>query len=242
MSAKSAVAGTSRRWLWRAFVTTLAISLVFALSVDGNASAGATSRAPAKSDKNLGNFKVTYNKSWTFKSRHLGICVIFDARGNFTYHVTESTEGTKALVDTWSKQHVNDPTLEADIHAYAKGTCTGAATTTSMDMGQQWTGYACSYNPSLAISVPWAISFGFWPSCGDRNMARRHTSYSDGSGYYIQYNSGDPVRIANYSSVFGATEKPSPPCYGVYVEGTAYEHMISDSYQSPSRRVCLKNY
>jgi hypothetical protein len=232
-------AETSRRWLWRAVVAALAISLAYALSIGGNAPASAATRGP---DENLGNFKVTYNKSWTFKSKPLGICVIFDVRGNFTYHVTKGVAGTKAFEDTWSSQHLNDATLEANIHDYARGSCIGPATATSMDMSQQWTGYSCSFNPSLSISVPWAVSVGFWPSCGDRNLAKHHTSYSDDSSYYIQYNTGDKLRIGNYSSAYPPGGHPSPPCYGVYVEGTPHEQMLSDSYVSGAKEVCLSKY
>jgi hypothetical protein len=78
---------------------------------------------------------------------------------------------------TWYNQHLNDSTLTADIRAYDRGACKGRATTTNMEMGQDWTGYSCSFNPSISVSIPWAISVGFWPSCGNRTQAEHHHFY-----------------------------------------------------------------
>lgn len=231
----------SRHRLWKATAAAVMFLPAVTLSIGGNASAAISPRA-AGPDQSLGNFKVTYDKSWTFKSKPLGICVVFEVRGNFTYHVDKSVVGTKSFEDTWSKQKLNTPTLEADIHAYARGTCTGPATATSMSMTQLWTGYGCSFNPSLSVSVPWGVSFGFWPSCGKRNAANRHTSYSTRSGFYEQFNTGAPARIGNYSSAYTPFGKPTPPCYGVYVTGTPHESMKSDTYVSGAKRVCLSKY
>jgi len=238
----------NRRWLRRAAQCALVLSVLYTVSVSGVASAATTGpRAPANSAPatpaiTLGNFKVTFAKYWTFKSRPLGICVAFSVKGNITYTVTETAVGRFGLDYRWSHQHLNNSTLEADIHTYGGGSCIGPATATGMEMGQDWTGYACSFNPSISISIPWAISFGFWPSCGDRNQAEHHHFYGGTYSYYVQYNTGDKASFGNYDSVIAATQKPTPPCYGVYVEGTAYERNTSDSYAGGSQRVCLSKY
>jgi hypothetical protein len=46
-----------------------------------------------------------------------------------------------------------------------------------MEMGQDWTGYSCSFNPSISVSIRWVISVGFWPSCGNRTQAEHHHFY-----------------------------------------------------------------
>jgi hypothetical protein len=238
----------STRTLRRAAQCALVLSLLYTLSVNGTASAATSQPGPVGNSVNtvpassLGKFKVSYTKHWTFKTKPLGICVLFTVSGNFTYSVSAQPAGVHGYAYTWSNQHLNDSTLTADIRAYDRGACKGRATATNMDMGQDWTGYSCSFNPSISVSIPWAISFGFWPSCGNRTQAEHHHFYPGKYPDYIQYNTGDRASFGNYTSVIVATQKPTPPCYGVYVEGTPYEHNKSDSYAGGSQQVCLKKY
>jgi hypothetical protein len=199
--------------------------------------------APRAAPQSGKNFKVTYNKSWTFKSRALQICVVFSVRGNFTYHVSRSAEGRLPVpVLIWSNQRVNNPTLEADIHAYSGGTCAGPAAATGMSMGQHWTGHSCSFNPSLSVSYPFGVSLGFWPSCNNRNRANRNSSSSANSGFYEQFNTGDRVRVGNYSAPVVPGQKVKPPCYGVYVSGKVHEQMRNDADVSSAKEVCLNKF
>jgi hypothetical protein len=229
----------SRHWLWRAAAAAVVFILAATLSIGGDASAATTPRAAAPQSGK--NFKITYNKSWTFKSRALKICVLFSVRGNFTYHVSLSGAG-RVPEYVWSRQHVNNPTLEADIHAYSGGSCIGPAAATGMSMAQHWTGHSCSFNPSLSVSAPFGVSFGFWPSCNNRNRANRHSSSPAHAGFYEQFNTGDPVRIGNYSAPIVPGQKVKPPCYGVYVGGTVHEQMKNDTDVSKAKEVCLNKF
>jgi hypothetical protein len=236
----------STRSLRRVAQCALVLSLLYALSVSATASAatGTPGRHSVDTVPSVffGNFKVSFTKHWTFKTRPLGICVLFTVSGNFTYSVSGQAEGVHGFAYIWSNQDLNDSTLTAVVRAYDRGACKGRATTTNMEMGQDWTGYSCSYNPSIAVSVPWAISVGFWPSCGNRTQAEHHHFYPGKYAEYIQYNTGDKASFGNYSSLIAQTEKPTPPCYGVYVEGTPYERNKSDSYAGGSQQVCLSKY
>jgi len=205
-----------RRGLWRA-VLIAAIAFLIPLASAGVASASTSN----------------YSKSWTFKSSADGICVIFTASGNITY--TRSITSVKNLTEYhWKNIELNRPKLTASIHAYSGGSCAGPATATRLEMGQSWTGYSCGLNPSLSVSFPWGVSFGFWPSCGSRDQADYTTNYSTHSSGYVQNNSGNQVSLGSYNS-----ESTSPPCYGVYVYGTAYEGSGSDSVTSGADSVCL---
>jgi hypothetical protein len=231
----------SHRWLRRALFAVLTIALIYPLTGVGTASAATTSAAAPAATK-LGNYSVSYKDSWTFKSKNIGICVVFTATGKITYSVSYAANGKFQFRYTWSSQKLNDPTVEADVHAYANGSCIGPGLATGMELGQAWTGYACSYNPSLSVSVPWAVGVSFWPSCGNRNQAEYHHRYSGTYSFYEQYNSGDPSSFGNYDSVIPIDGKPKPPCLGLYVYATAYEHNVSDSYDSSAKEVCLSKY
>lgn len=229
----------SQRWVWRAAGAAVALLLVAMLSMASDASAATSPRAVAPQTGK--NFKITYNRSWTFKTRALGICVIFSVRGYFTYHVSLSSAG-RVPEYVWSRQTVHNPTLEADIHAYSGGSCIGPAAATGMSMGQHWTGHSCSFNPSLSVSVPFAISFGFWPSCNNRNRANRNSHSGAHAGFYEQFNTGDPVHIGNYSAPIVPGQKVKPPCYGVYVNGTVHEQMKNDADVTGAKEVCLSKF
>lgn len=205
-----------RRGLWRAALIA-AITLLMPLAFEGVASASTNN----------------YSKAWTFKSSAEGICVIFTVSGNLSY--TYNVTSVKSLtLYHWNNIELNDPKLTAVIHAYSGGSCSGPALATRLEMGQSWSGYSCSLNPSLSVSFPWGVSFGFWPSCGDRNQVDYATDYSTTATGYTQNNSGNQASFGSYSS-----QVAYPPCYGVYIYGTAYEGSSSDSVTSGADSVCV---
>jgi hypothetical protein len=225
----------------------LAFCLIYPLASANPASAATTARAgtsatAAPAAVHLGNFTKTYKATWTFKSPNIGACVVFIATGKITYAVYYSVNDKFHLRYSWQTQRLGSPTVEADIHAYANGSCIGPGTATGMSLGQAWTGYACNFNPSLQVSIPWSLGFSFWPSCGDREQAAYDHYYPGTYTFYKQYNSGVPASFGNYDSVIPVDTKPKPPCYGLYVSGTVYERNISDSYVSGAGQVCLSQY
>jgi len=203
-------------------VLVLSVPLIFAASGAAQAQDGT-------------NYRVSYNVTWNFNSSPLHSCIRFRATGNMTY-----TFGTAGRSWQWWNIRLNSPVLTA--YVYPAGHCgsTGSSKLNRIVMAQYWTGYACSFNPSLAVSFPWGIAFGAWPSCGDRSQAEYQTDYSVTSSNYHQNNTGSPTQFTYY------TNNQSPkdyPCYGVYVSGTGYIGVTSDSYGassgSGSRAVCL---
>lgn len=176
---------------------------------------------------------VSFSDSYTFKSRPLGICADFTVSGNISYTDVRISDGKGGVFYDWQNQKLNSPKLTASIHKYAGGSCTGAATVSRISLGQFWTGYSCSFNPTLSVSFPWGVSFGGWPSCGNRNRAAHTTSYGSG-GSYTQDNTGSPTRFGGFDG-----SPKDLPCYGVIVSATAYEGNSSDSFTSNSREVCV---
>jgi hypothetical protein len=208
-------------------VLTTALIVLLALVVSGKALAATRSSATphAKTHKS-----VRFKESWTFKSKPIGVCVAFELTGRIKYNAV--TNGHSSVF--WTDQTLSLPTIFAKVHAYKHGRCTDRrATVTKMDMGQYWTGYSCSFNPSLSVSLPWGISFGGWPSCGSRNRAEHHTSYGRGASF-TQNNTGSPTAFGNYTGT-----AQSPPCYGVFIGSTIYHHNTSDSFESSAKKVCL---
>ncbi len=186
------------------------------------------------------NFSVTYSRSWTFKTSHLHRCVVLTASGTFAYHLKGTEFRSKDY--EWSHQRLSDPTITASVQNYSKGKCSGRANVSKISLAQYWTGYGCSYNPSIGFSVPWGISFSLWPNCGDRNQVGYKTHYGRGSRFR-QFNSGSPASFGNFSENVGRHSKPIPPCYGVYPATTIYVGNSSDSYGAgnlhSAGRVCL---
>jgi hypothetical protein len=172
---------------------------------------------------------VSFSKSWTFKAAPDRVCVVFTVSGKITY---TAVSGPRGVVE-WRNQRLTNPTLVASVHSYDRGSCAGRSTLTRLSMTQLWSGWSCSFNPSVSASLPWGLSFGGWPSCGNRNRARHGTSYG-ASSVYEQFNSGSPTGFGSYTGF-----PPSIPCYGVFVTATIYQHNVSDSFSSGAREVCL---
>ena len=177
----------------------------------------------------------SYKATWTFKAQPLGICVLFTATGKINYSVAQGPHSAQ-----WTNIKLTAPKLTAAIHAYSGGSCSGPGTVTKLSMGQFWTGYSCSFNPSLSVSAPWGASIGGWPSCGNRKRASLSTTYTTTSPTYTQNNTGSPTTFGNYTA---AGPDPAHPCYGVFVSAVAFKGSTSDSFGatqgSSSRKVCL---
>lgn len=187
--------------------------------------------------------KITYSKTWIFRSHLIGRCVKLHAYGTIHYKVVIISP-PRQLVEYESIKLTN-PTISAKIYHFSRGRCTSRASVSKITLGQDWTGFSCSYNPSLSVSAPWGVSFGAWPSCGNRNQAGHTTTYGRirPRKTYVQGNSGSPTLFGNSTK----SQSDTPPCYGVIATTTAYLSGKSDSYgasngRTSSRQVCLKKH
>jgi hypothetical protein len=189
-----------------------------------------------------GNHTVNYSKSWTFKSVPLARCVFITASGNITYTTSAYFNGGHAGFYTykWTNQRLNAPKLAITVTAMGtKASCLSAKTITKATLAQHWTGYSCSYNPSLSVSVPFGVSVSAWPSCGNRTQGTYSSTYSTTSSSYTQYNSGSPVAFGEYDYNLSSS---TPPCLGVFPSVTIYSGSSSDSFGAgdlSSGEVCL---
>jgi|HubBroStandDraft_1064217.scaffolds.fasta_scaffold07220_5 hypothetical protein len=193
----------------------------------------------------LGHWKVKYSKEFTYKSINLPVCVKLTATGDITYTTTYTARGRAASV-TWTDQKVNDPTLKVVTFNHR---CTKHRSVQRIVISQHWTGYECSFNPSISVDVSvtgLSVSVSAWPSCGERNQAIYTTSYGRG-WHHTQYNGGSPIGFGDYTDpVTGVGLLFPPPCYGVYPSTVFYYGGNSDSYGAgnihASGKVCLNKY
>jgi len=54
---------------------------------------------------------------------------------------------------------------------------------TKVTVKQYWHYNTCSVNPNLSVSVPWAAAVSLTPTCGNKRVAYRSTTYGKGSDY-----------------------------------------------------------
>jgi hypothetical protein len=231
--------GLGHRWLRGSWIMALAGSIV--LLAPTAAQAASSSSLGRLLPSRIINKTVFYSTSWVFRSHAIGRCVTLGAQGKITYTiVTHPNPRDPPPTDSYENIKLTNPVLTAKVARYTRtNTCTVAVNLSKISIGQFWTGYACSYNPSLSVSFPWGVSFGAWPSCGDRRQASYVTHYGRGARYK-QSNSGSPTRFGNDTRSF---QEPAP-CYGVTASVVAYVGNSSDSFGasngSSSRRVCLQ--
>jgi hypothetical protein len=186
--------------------------------------------------------KVTYSENWIFRASTIPRCVKLNAYGAIYYKFVVVNPARQVV--EYEDIKLTNPTITAKVYRRSKGRCTARATLTKIKLGQYWTGYSCSYNPSLSVSVPWAVSFAAWPSCGNRNQAGYTTTYGKikPDRPYVQGNSGSPTIFGDATKFAG----DSPPCYGVISSTVAYVGGSSDSYGASngttSKQVCLKKH
>ncbi len=119
-------------------------------------------------------------------------------------------------------------------HAWALITCPPGGGQAScqpelLATAELWLGWSFSFNRRYGVAAV-GISFGGWPSRGNRSRGRPGTSYG-ASSFYEQFNSGSHTGFGNYTGF-----PPSIPCYAVFVTATMYQHNISDSFSAVYQR------
>jgi hypothetical protein len=185
---------------------------------------------------------MPYDAGWTFVSHHLSECMVFRATGHMSYTLWYGTIGHAAEY-FWTNQSLNDPTLNLKVYDYSSKfrDCAGRAYLIETTIAQHWSGYSCSFNPSITISGPWGVGVSGWPDCGNREQAHYAEPYHGKNWTFTQYNSGSKSRFGNYSHL----DTFAPPCYGVFVSGDFKKAAnVSDSFGegnagADSHKVCL---
>jgi hypothetical protein len=176
-----------------------------------------------------------YDLVWTQVSPGLGLCVTYEIVGSFTYTTSANPTGHSWYI----KGIVNrSPKFTVTSHPYAPtyGCYSSTVSMQKIDVSQHWSGYACSYNPSISFGFPFAVGASFWPSCGTRDQATYASSYGAGATH-TQFNTTALVGFAEVQS-YGSI--PAGPCYGAYVNGQPYFGGNSDPWVAPSsKKVCL---
>ncbi|MGH3221357.1 MAG: hypothetical protein ACRDPY_22135 [Streptosporangiaceae bacterium] len=174
-----------------------------------------------------------YTVTWTFKDGPQRRCVIYTVTGSIKYD-TQVLEPSGAI--EWTNQRLSpQPTFEASVHAYDSGRCGGTAKLYMISMGQHWSGYSCSFNPSIFSSAPWRIGVSLWRGCGDKTQVGTTSEYGSGSSYAQHTRSARPVTFGDYGGLPGQS-----PCYGLYVSSENYaSNHTSNIYQSSVYRFCL---
>jgi hypothetical protein len=176
----------------------------------------------------------TYSKLWVFGSSQFGVCMDFEVSGTITYDTSVSF--IKGIPDYhWTDVTLVKPVLTAKVYALKNGACSTTLVnkTTHMIMSQAWSGYGCSFNPSVSFGLPWAVGVGFWPSCGDRTRAVYSFDAIVTHDNYVENNSGNQP-LGDFDAGLD-----TGPCYGVYIAAEAYVGSVSDSANSGSYSVCL---
>jgi hypothetical protein len=203
-------------------VLVIVVSLMFVAS-------GAAQPAMAS-----GGFTKPYKQSWTFKSKPLGVCAVYHVKGSITFKAHALRGGGAE----WYDQKLHDPTLSINVWALRKGACTKRHKKLSaVDwFNQYWTGYSCSFNPSLSVSLPFAISISGWPSCGNRTTAN-YPDFNPSSQFFYQQNNTGGVKVTFGDYIVNSPQYP--PCYGLYVDSRIRIGGKDDSF-SATKQLCLK--
>src|SRR5271165_4220273 len=113
-----------------------------------------------------------YDKTWRHvfhdydSATHVWVnaCVDYSAHGYIAYDVAGPYANKYEFWYNFTNQRLFGATVDAVVRPYSS--CSGSFVVDKIDIGEGWSGYACSFNPSLSFSAPWAVGIGFWPSCG----------------------------------------------------------------------------
>lgn len=195
------------------------------LAIQSPAAAGGTWTAKSK----------WFNRSSTIHFADIDVCARVYVSGTVTYDKYRSTRQVR-----YNNIRVNNPKVRVYTYDRSGSTCTWTRKTIGkLRINHRWSGYACSFDPSIGVSFPWGISVEGWAGCGNEQQARRQTTYFSNTSYYQQSNSGAPVTFGN--EVYGQQSLNAGPCYGVYADITAWNlsENVSDFNRSSKKQICL---
>lgn len=222
-------------------VLAIAGSVIFGMSSVAQADSPISATHPLKRS-NTSFLSIKYHNSWLFKSRPLNRCIRFRTHGTIKYTVIAHPNPRNPPPTFEFKDiKLTNPVVTAAItHLRSDGSCGLRQPTSKFLLGQHWAGFACNFNPSLSVSVPWGVSIGAWPSCGQREQAT-YTGPPFGRGsFYKQSNSGSPTQFGNTT----IDQVDLAPCYGIFPSAVAFVRNNSDSFGAGnlnrSKKACLK--
>lgn len=208
---------------------------------------GVSAAAPSQAANNDQTQSVA--KSWTSYSPALGVCARYNLSATMkfrsTYSPAQTTYPTKPAGYMVSNARLYNPVLSVKTYSYSSsgGCSTTAKSVSKITFTQHWGGHACSFNPSVSVSVPWGVGVSFWPSCGTKNQARSTSSFGSGTSFtQNNYNNGSPVATWSGSLAFRTTTKPPNPCLSVFVDSKITRGTSDDAYggsEVSSKSVCL---
>ncbi len=181
---------------------------------------------------------VSFSPSWTFKSPSpskggVSRCVVYKVSGHIGYNTV--LVSPKQNLGKWTNITLINPVLTASVTSYNGSTCGSAANLNAITLEQSWSGYACSFNPSISFGAPWSVGVSFWPSCGNRNLADHNYSNNSTSSHYSQGNTGSNSHFGDFTG----DALNSKPCYGVFVDSSITVGSNGDNFTSSAKEVCL---
>lgn len=180
---------------------------------------------PASAATVSGTQTTTFTKTFTFRAYDIARCVKFTVSGYIYYH-TQVVTISKTTTYTIVSPTVNAPHLTAAVSGLntKTGACGSVTTLSKLDMAQHWSGYSCTFNPSISLGagIP---SVSFWPTCGTRTQGVFSSSFGTALSAYSQTGAN-----VTYGSVSRINAKPANPCYAVFVSAQPYLGGTSDIY------------
>lgn len=185
----------------------------------------------------------TYSSTGYIAFPENGECIKYTLDGKVTYTAVKGPKDAGSSLRTYYLKNIKlrAPRLRAQTLKYdtAKHACgTKAAKFKKLGVRQVFAGYACSYNPSISVSVPWGVSASAWPSCGNKKAASYGSSYSSGSSA-TQLRSDTVITFESYVYSQRSSNPKSGPCYGGRAKFALQTGSIDSTKTSPRAKICL---
>ncbi|MEM7274244.1 MAG: hypothetical protein AAF547_14265 [Actinomycetota bacterium] len=191
--------------------------------------------SPASANGSWTNKTEWYDRWSTKHFSDIDVCARVRVSGKITYSKYRSTRQAR-----YTDIKVSNPRVRVYTYDRSGSTCTWTRKTVGkVNVVHRWSGYTCSFDPSIGVSFPWGVGVSGWAGCGNENQATRNTTYFANGSYYSQSNTGAPVTFGNV--VYGQQSLNAGPCYGVYASVTIWNtrENASDFNNSTKKQICL---
>ncbi|GAA1964072.1 hypothetical protein GCM10009798_25230 [Nocardioides panacihumi] len=219
------------------------LALLVALVLIAPAGPASATRTRANTDA------FSFSGTYAFPDHYL--CINYSGKATVNYNAVRygPTSGSPAYYDYWLKG-IKLSSTSVTYRVVRYDSVSHACTTTGvkwkrLEASQHWSGYSCSFNPSISVQYPFGAGVSFWPSCGKRKQATYRSTYDRANGLagpaQTQGTSNDQT-FANNHVAYQPTYKAAPAkgaCYGVWVGMHWYVGSADNQRNFGAHRLCL---
>ncbi|XBB68633.1 hypothetical protein ABFU82_04780 [Nocardioides sp. WV_118_6] len=206
-------------------------------------------RADVRSEKS-NNYSQGFATVGTTLMVSPNFCIRWAVRGVINYRAREikvkrnvTQPGTTVYGYAIDRVKLSSHQVEVTTFAPRSGKCTSKRKNyASLQVQEKVRAYSCSWNPQITVGAPWSLGLGFWPSCGNKNLASWGFDVKRAGSHHLATNMADTVKFPGAQEQGNWFTSPQTrlkwSCYGASARITVSVRGASNVMETPRIKIC----